>query len=179
MRAKRIPILLLMLTVIGYYTPVSGQDIDQRLTSLKPFLYNKWIGELKSPGGDVVSVATRTFEALPDGRVIKLTKKNEGKESWGEGFFYWDDISKRIAYFFIESNGVFLKGFVSAEENIITIEGIMTWPEQKDPNVKQSYDFKNSFEFTSDGKMIDRWYMNAFGPWRPGHVIEFNAKDQN
>jgi hypothetical protein len=21
--------------------------------------------------------------------------------------------------------------------------------------------------------MIDRWFQNAFGPWRPGHVIEF------
>jgi len=23
--------------------------------------------------------------------------------------------------------------------------------------------------------MTDRWFQNAFGPWRPGHVITFKA----
>jgi len=168
---------MLILAVFACCSPLSGQDIDEKLASLKPFLNKTWIGEFKSPDGIVIAVTIRTFEAIADGRIIKLTTRNEGIESWGEGFFYWDDIAKKIAYFFIESNGVFLTGFVTAEGNIITIEGTMTWPQQKDPNIKQSYDFRNSFEFTSDGKMVDRWYMNAFGPWRYGHVIEFMTKE--
>ncbi len=101
--------------------------------------------------------------------------KNESNSSWGEGYFYWDDIAGKIAFFFIESGGVFNTGFVSADSNVITIEGKMTWPIQFNPEVMQSYDFKNSFEFTDDGKMIDKWFQNAFGPWQPGHVIEFTG----
>ena len=46
----------------------------------------------------------------------------------------------------------------------------MTWPAPPpNPNVKQSYDFKNTFTFVSATEMIDKWSQNAFGPWRPGH----------
>jgi hypothetical protein len=23
--------------------------------------------------------------------------------------------------------------------------------------------------------MVDKWFQNAFGPWRPGHVVNFKA----
>lgn len=168
----------IVLTVIICLLPVysiNSQTLAERLSPIKPFLDKTWKGDLKSPEGEIISVEIRTFESLSDGKIIKAYIRNEGNSNRGEGYFYWDDIAKRIAFFFLESSGVFNTGFVSAENNIITIEGKMTWPAQSNPEVKQSYDFKNTFEFTADGKMIDRWYHNAFGPWRPGHVIEFTG----
>lgn len=151
----------------------NAQSLQERLNPLKPFLGRTWKGDLKAPNGELISVSVRNFESIADGKVIKIIKKSEGKSDWGEGCFYWNDIEKKIAYFFIEGAGVFQTGFVKVENNAITIEGTMTWPTQMNPQVKQSYEFKNTFEFTSDGKMIDKWFMNAFGPWQPGHVIEF------
>jgi len=154
---------------------INGQTLDERLSPLKPFLNKTWTGKLKSPDGTKELKVIRTFEVLNKGNVIKCIKSNKELDNYGEGFFYWNDIEKKIAFFFIESGGIFQTGFITIENNIITIEGTMTWPTQMNPQVKQSYDFRNTFEFTSDGKMIDKWFMNAFGPWRPGHVIEFTS----
>lgn len=165
-----ITVLMLLISVLI----INGQTLSEKLDPLKPFLNKPWKGILKSPDGKDELIVNRTFEIVKNGNVIKCTKINKELDSFGEGFFYWNDIEKKIAFFFIESKGVFQIGFVTVENNIVTIEGTMTWPQQLNPNVKQSYDFKNTFEFTSDGKMIDKWFQNAFGPWQPGHVIEFN-----
>jgi hypothetical protein len=154
----------------------NAQDLQGKLSGLKQLLSGVWSGELRSPDGSLVSIVTEKYEFLPGRNVIKFTKQNEGNDSWGEGYFYWDDLVKKIAFFSIEKNGVFCTGYVTVDSRIITIEGKMTWPTQVNPQVKQSYDFKNTLEFTSVGKMIDRWFMNAFGEWRSGHTIEFSVK---
>jgi len=94
----------------------------------------------------------------------------------GEGFFYWNDIDSKIGFFFIEQSGVFQTGSVAWAGNTFTIEGTMTWPTKKEQEVKQSYEFINTFELTSGGTLTDKWFMNAFGPWMPGHVIAFIHK---
>jgi len=55
---------------------------------------------------------------------------------------------------------------VSIKEGLLSIEGRISFPER-------TFDFRNTLEITPDGKMIDRWYQNAFGPWLTGHIIEF------
>lgn len=165
-------ILLLLLNLSMY-----SQGIDEKLSILDPFLGKTWKGDFKLPDGTIESVVVRNFEAMPGGKVIKIIKKNEGKGNVEEGYFYWDDIAKKIAYFNIGNNGVFNTGFVNVQGNTITIEGKMTWPNQQNPKVKQSYDFKNTFEFSSEKAMTDKWFQNAFGAWMPGHVIEFTATD--
>jgi hypothetical protein len=169
---KRIHLVTWIILITVSYS--FGQDIDERLTPLKPFLDKIWKGDFKAPDGKIISVITRKFEVQPEKKVIKVLKSNEGKTGWSEGYLYWDDIAKKIAYFSIESSGVFYTGFLSFEGNSVTIEGKMTWPFQQNPKVRQSYEFKNTFEFITDNKMIDSWFQNAFGPWQPGHVIEFN-----
>lgn len=56
------------------------------------------------------------------------------------------------------------------EDSLVVIRGKTSFPER-------TFDFKNTFQFTPDGQMIDRWYQNAFGEWRAGHVIEFSPKE--
>ena len=154
-----------------------AQELDPRMGALKPLLGKTWQGTLKSPDGTRDLEVVRTFELLEKGRVIRLTKTSPDLGTSGEGFVYWDDVTGSMRLFFVETNGVFLSGTVGVEKNVITVQGTITWPEKPpDSRAGQRYDFRNTFELLSDTSMRDRWYQNAFGPWRPGHVIDFKAK---
>jgi hypothetical protein len=119
---------------------------------------------------------TCTCKVLWEGKVIKYSRATAERNSYEEGFIYWDDMAKKPAFFFIHSGGAFSSGFVSSDRNVITFKGKMTWPAPApNPGVKQSYDIKNTFEFVSATEMVDRWFQDAFGPWRPGHVVNFKA----
>ena len=146
----------------------AGEDLDPSLIPLKPLLDKTWVGILKAPDGSAEFEVTRTFEMLDGGKVIRLTKINKDLNGYGEGFIHWNDIEQKAAFFFIEKSGAFLKGFVTAGNGAITFEGQMTWPKAM-PQGKQTYDFKNTFEVKSETEMVDSWFHNAFGPWRPGH----------
>jgi len=172
--------LVFRLFIIFFFILFNGnlisQEINQNLQKLKPLLNKNWVGKLKAPDGSAEFNVIKTFELMEKGNIIKCTNTNRDLGGYGEGYFYWDDMEKKIAFFFIESSGVFESGYVTVEDKIITIEGKMTWPTQVNPQAKQSYNFKNTVEFLSDTLMIDRWFMNAFGSWRAGHVIELYAE---
>jgi len=158
----------------GSSDPVS---IDPHLQFLRPLLGKTWRGELRSPDGARASTEIREFIPLDGGRVIRMTKINRELGSHGEGFLYWDDVRRVVGYFFIEDSGVFLTGEASGDERRVTLEGTMTWPSPPPrPDLKQSYDFRDTFEPLSETAMRDSWFHDAFGPWRPGHVIEFRSE---
>ncbi|MBN2774799.1 MAG: hypothetical protein JXR31_11150, partial [Prolixibacteraceae bacterium] len=104
------------------------QNLNSTLESLNPFLGNTWIGKLKSPDGSKELTVLRTYEIIPKGNVLKCIKKNPELDNYAEEFFFWDDIEKKIAFFSIGDLGVFENGFVTIDNNIVTIEGTMTWP---------------------------------------------------
>jgi len=156
---------------------LSGETIDPKLASLEPLLNKEWTGMMKAPDGSAEWKTACAFEAAWDGKVIKYSRATPELKSFEEGFIYWDDMAKKPAFFFIHSGATFRNGFVSAEGKTITFEGKMTWPAPPpNPDIKQSYDFKNTFEFISAMEMVDKWFQNAFGPWRPGHEVTFKAK---
>ena len=167
--------LLVALTLLATASP--AQEIDPHLEMLRPLLAKAWTGTLKSPDGNGAFLVTRRFEPLEKGRVVRLTTINETRGSSGEGFVFWDDVAKRVRLFFVEESGVYLSGTVRGEGRVITLEGTMSWPSPPpNPGVKQSYDFRNTLELLSETSMRDSWFQNAFGPWRPGHVIDFEVK---
>jgi len=178
---KLINSLIFVMAGLMFFTgnSLQSKSLDSNLKVLKPFLNKHWIGMLKSPDGSREFKVIRKYESILDGKVIKSIKENEELKNYGEGYFYWDDLKKKIAFFFIENSRVFLIGEVTIKENMIIINGKLTWPEKQRPPVNQSFEFKNTFELTEDGKMIDRWFHNAFGQWRSGHVIEFCPGNKN
>jgi hypothetical protein len=148
---------------------------DPKLALLAPLINEEWTGMMKAPDESAEWKVECRYEAVWNGKVIKYTRTIPTQNSVEEGYIYWDDIAKKMAFFTIYSSAVFASGFVSVEKNIITFEGKMTWPAPPpNPGIKQSYDFRNTFEMKSATEMVDRWFQNAFGPWRPGHVIEFH-----
>ena len=162
-------ISILILIISFLHSGMLAQSVNENLKILEPLL-KQWEGELKSPDGSESWQTYYKFTLLWDGNAIKFTGSTPGKNANSEGYYYWDRQEKKIAVMIINEKGIYQKGFVTLEEGFITIKGTISFPER-------TFEYKNTFEIISEGKMIDRWYQNAFGPWMAGHVIEFTEKE--
>ena len=133
-------------------------------------LCKKWVGEMKSPDGKQSFKVTLSYEPIWNGEVVKFSRSNPERKTFSEGYFYWDDNEKKIVFFSVSNRrGGAMNAYVFIEDGKITLKGVATIQ-------NKTFDYKNTFEFTSDGRMIDKWFQNALGPWQPGHVIEFKKK---
>jgi len=163
-----VKILLQLLFILGICKSTVAQNLDPNLIILQPLIDKSWIGELKPPNGNTSWKTKREFKTVWDGSIIKYSGSTEEINSFAEGFFYWDREEQKIAVLIVNNKGIYQKGFVTIADGIITINGSISFPERK-------FEFRNTFEITNDGKMIDRWYQNAFGKWQAGHIIEFSG----
>ncbi|MBE0665469.1 MAG: hypothetical protein IH584_06560 [Candidatus Aminicenantes bacterium] len=180
MQASKTFFLGIILAAILIPCAASAGDLDENLKIIEPLLNKKWVGELKAPDGSAAWETVCQYQAVWNGKVVKFTRTTAERDSFEEGFIFWDDIAKKPAFFSIHSKAIFSNGFVAADKNVISFEGKMTWPAPPpNPDIKQSYDFKQTFEFISATEMVDKWFQNAFGPWRPGHVVNFKASVSN
>ena len=160
-------VLIALFTLLLINLPIFAQSLSSNMKILEPLL-NNWDGKLASPDGSQSWETTRGYNLLWDGSIVKITNSVPGINSYGEGYFYWDRQEKKVAIIVVNQKGIYQKGFVTVEDGLLTIKGKISFPEM-------TFDYKNTFEFTKDGKMIDRWFQNAFGGWKPGHVIEFTG----
>lgn len=155
--------LLLVLPARG-----SGQPLSQHLSILTPLVGKTWVGRMTSPDGRQAFTVERTFQPQWDGSVVRFSTSAEiGSPS--EGFYYWDRDAKQVAVFLVNARGVYQRGTVSAAGGIITVEGRISFPDR-------AFDYRNTFELRPDGTLVDRWFQNAFGDWRPGHVVELRPR---
>lgn len=150
---------------LGYET-VSGKVFS---AILEPLINRHWVGEIRSPDGSRTFKTEVNFQAIWDGSVVRYTASIPEIDSFSEGHFFWDRETQKIAVLILSSRDAVERGTVSVEKDVLAIQGTIAFP-------KQTFDFRNTFEFTADGKMIDRWFQNASGAWQPGHVIEFREQ---
>jgi len=166
-----------LIVFLALQVPLPGQTIDPRLASLEPLLNKDWRGLMKAPDGSAEWEVVCTYRPVLDGKAVKVARTSAAQNSFEEGIIYWDDPAGKIAFFSIHNSAVFSSGFVSVDKDLIVFEGRMTLPAPPPKaDIRQSFDFRNTFELVSESEMVDRWFQNAFGPWRPGHVISFRAK---
>ena len=149
--------------------PAASRIPSDPLKILEPLVNRHWVGEMKSPDGSRTFKTDRNFQIVRDGSAVRYTSSIAEIDSFSEGYFYWDREAQKVAVLVLSSRGVVERGTVSIENGVLTIQGTMAFP-------GRTFDFKNTFEFTADGKMIDRWFQNASGPWQPGHVVEFREQ---
>jgi rhodanese-related sulfurtransferase len=147
---------------LGYET-VSGKTFS---AVLEPLINRHWVGEIRSPDGSRTFKTEVDFQAIWDGTVVRYTASIPEIDSFSEGHFFWDRETQKIAVLILSSRGAVERGTVSVEKGVLAIQGTMAFP-------TQTFDFRNTFEFTADGKMIDRWFQNASGAWQPGHVVAY------
>jgi len=164
---KSLGILIFLFSVVQIQAAVP--PLSSQLKILEPLVNRHWVGEMKSPDGSRAFKTDRNFQVVWDGSVVRYTSSIPEIDSFSEGHFYWDREAKKVAVVIFSTRGVIQRGTVSVENGVLTVQGTMVFPDR-------TFDYKNIFEFTPDGKMIDRWFQNAFGPWQPGHVIEFVEK---
>jgi len=143
-----------------------GQTLNENLKILEPLLCKNWVGDMKSPDGKQSFRVSLSYEPIWNGDAVKFSRSNPERKTFSEGYFYWDVNEKKIVFLSVSNRGGSMKADVCIEDGKITLKGITTLQ-----NI--TYDYKNTFEFTSDGKMIDRWFQNASGSWDAGHVVEF------
>ena len=169
MKNLRLSALFIILLII-LTNPILGQELSEELKILEPLVNKKWSGELKTPDGKMALNTTRTFTSIGDGTIVKYESTTPELNSHSEGFFYYDRSEKKVAVLTVTNRkGIYQKGYVSIEDGILTIQGQISFPER-------TFDYRNTFEFLADDKVVDRWFQNAFGDWNPGHVIELTAE---
>jgi hypothetical protein len=165
---KSFYILLFLFLVIRIQAAVPA--LSNQLKILEPLVNKHWVGEMKSPDGSRAFKTGVSFQVVWDGSVVKYEASIPEIGSFSEGYFFFDRETQKAAVFIVSTRGVIERGTVSVENGLLTVLGTMAFPDR-------TFDFKNTFEFTGDGKMIDRWFQNATGSWQAGHVVEFVAKE--
>jgi hypothetical protein len=146
-----------------------GTALNENLKVLEPMLHKNWVGDMKSPDGMQTFKVSLSCEPIWNGEVIKYSRSNPERNTFSEGYFYWDVSEKKITFLSVSNRGGAMKADVSMEDGKISFKGSATVQ-------NRTFEYRNTFEFTSDGKMVDRWFQNASGSWQPGHVIEFIKK---
>ena len=157
---------IMFATIMAFHLSASGQILSENLKDLEPLLSEKWIGDMKSPDGRQTFKVSLSYVPIWGGEVIRYSRSNPDRNTYQEGHFYWDINEKKIIFISVSNKGGAMKGDVTIEDGKITLKGSATVN-------NKTFDYKNTFEFTPDGKMIDRWFQNASGTWQSGHVIEF------
>lgn len=148
----------------------STSNLSDHLKILEPLVNKHWVGKLSNPQNGQMMEVSRDFKVIWNGSVVKYSDSLKEINNASEGYFYWDPESKQVAVFIVGSTGTMRNGQVSIENGILTVRGTLNFPDIK-------FEYKNTFEFRADGKMIDRWFHKASGDWQTGHVIEFTAED--
>ena len=151
-----IEIILITLSFSSIY----GQELDEKLKLLEPFTNKLWEAEIPRFGeGAKMEIM---WEVMWEGKVIKETGELKILNYTFETYYYWDFNKQEIGVFSIHSNGNFSHGHVKEEDGKILVYGYGTLPDKK-------LEFRNTFEFTEDGKLLDKYFRFEDGEWKAGH----------
>lgn len=164
-----IAVLVLTQSLSWGQAPAGGDHrLDENLKLLEPLVNKKWVGEIKALDSDEYLEIVRRFDVVWRGSAIRITGYCRALESEREGYIYWDSAEERIAMFAINNRGIVQQGHIGEQQGSIVIAGHITFPDRK-------LEFKNTFELTQDGKLVDKWYRLENGEWLPGHSVELVA----
>lgn len=169
MTATRQVLGVVLLVAVSLSGPLRAEGLREELAFLEPLLGRPWQGEFPLADGNQTLKITQAYEPLWDGKVIHFTRAIPDFPFFLEGYIYWDANEQKVCLMRIDSRGNANRGIVTLEEGKITVSGRMTMD-------GRTYDYRNIFEFSADGRLTDRWFDNARGSWQPGHVVVFGRE---
>ncbi len=167
MRTKNV--ICLVILIAGSFTFNYGQELDENLKLLEPFLQSKW--EAKEPRFGEDAIMERRFEIIEDGKAIKRTDTLKAFNATSVYIFYWDLFKQEIGVFGIHSNGNFVHGHAKKEDGKILIYGHATFPDK-------ILEFRNTYEFAEDGTFYDKYSRFEDNAWRLGHSRVYFRKEE-
>lgn len=159
-------VIFLIFTIIYTFISISeiyAQQRDAYLQLLHPLTGKNWEGIMERFGEGAKRKVR--WDIMWNGKAVKQVTEVEKINFITETYYYWDPDKQEISMFSLSNNGNYLQGHVKKENGRILMYGVATYPKAK---VK----FRNTFELTEDGKLIDRWFTFLDGEWKPGHVFE-------
>jgi hypothetical protein len=157
---------VILLVAVSLSVPLRAEGLHEKLIFLEPLLGRPWQGEFPLPEGKRTLSITQAYESLWDGKVIHYTRSIPDFPFFLEGYIYWDVNEQKVGLMNINSRGNANRGIVTLEDGKITVSGRTTMH-------GRTYDYRNTFEVSADGRLTDRWFDNATGSWQPGHVVVF------
>lgn len=161
---KKVQLMMcVIISILLSFSSIYGQELDEHLKLLAPITNKNWEGKMPRFGEGAKREVV--WKVIWNGKAIKQTTKVKILHSITEAYFYWDSDKQEIGVFSITSNGNFFYGHVIEDDGRILIYGYITFPDTK-------LEFRNTFELTEDGKLLDKWFTFQDGEWKPGHVFE-------
>jgi len=162
MRTKNKYCIILLITLS--FPTVYGQELNENLKLLEPFLNKKWKANEPRFGED--AVMEWTFEIIEDGKAVKRSDTLKVINATSVYVYYWDFDKQEIGVFGIHSNGNYANGHVKKEDGKILVYGYAIFPDKR-------LEFRNTFEFAEDGIFYDKYYRFEDGAWQAGHSRVF------
>jgi len=157
--------LLLSTSCLGQDDPV----LRKELMLLKPLVGKTWVGEMTDPSGQRTLHMSIKYEPMYDGKVIKCFKECQELNYQSEGYYYYDSDKKEVSILMVCSNGNLTMGNVKPEDGKILQYGFTIFPDRK-------VEFRNLFEITPEGHLMDHFFSLKDGEWRAGHSAIYKIK---
>ena len=154
-----------VISVLLSFSFIFGQKLDDELLLLAPLTNKNWEGKMPRFGEGAKRLVR--WEVIWDGKAVRQITEIKKINFITETYYFWDPDQQEIGLFSLSSNGSFLRGHVKEDQGKILMYGMATYPESR-------LKFKNTFELTEDGKLIDRWFTFQEGEWKPGHTFELS-----
>jgi hypothetical protein len=164
--------MLMIFVALLAGSQVSGQAevaLRKELDILKPLVGKTWICESKDPSGRQTLHLLRLYEPMHDGKILKIYQECRELNSRMDGYYFYDPDKKEIAYLTLTNNGNIAVGNVKEEDGRILLSGYAIFPDRK-------LESRNTFEITSKGEMIDKYFRLENGQWLAGHSRVWTAK---
>lgn len=160
-----------LLFLAAHTNPVFGQTLHKNLEILEPLVNKNWVGYIKALDSDRMIELPRRWDVIWDGSAVKFSSYVEELNNFSEGYLFWDPEKKEIAVFRINNKGTITKGHVKKEDGKILMYGHIIFSDR-------SLEFRNTFEITDDGRLIDRWFRFEDGEWKAGHTVELRISGE-
>jgi hypothetical protein len=161
---KRNVFIVLALFVVAL--SLRGQDLAENLKILKPLANTAWQGKMKALDGKTELVSEIEWRVIQDGQAVRFMNATKALNSTSEGLIYWDPDKKAVAFIEVSNKGNILHGLVTAENGNVIMSGTLVFP-------NMTVEFRDVFEITSDGRLLDKYFRLDKGQWLPGHTKEF------
>jgi len=165
------PMLMIFLALLAG-AHASGQaevTLRKELDILKPLIGKTWICEMTDPSGRQTLHLLRLYEPMHDGKILKIYQECRELNSQTDGYYYFDPDKKEIAFLTLTNNGNFAAGNVKEEGGKILEYGQVTFPNEK-------LAFRNTYELTANGQMVDHFFSFENGQWSAGHSRAWTVK---
>ena len=162
-------IIFIGLLISAYCLGNDEVSLRKELDILKPFVGKTWVSEDTHPSGQMKLHFIIRLEPEHDGKILKYYGECEELKIRTDGYYYYDPDKKEIAFLWLSSNGNITVGNMKEEDGKILAYGFGIFPDRK-------LAFRNTYEFTPDGKLRDNFFRFEDGEWKAGHSRIYTSK---